>query len=342
MGLALLLAGATAADAQLLRIPQASPHARAEETFGITDVAIDYHRPAVNGRRIFGGLVPYGVLWRAGANENTLVSFSTPVNIEGQPLAAGTYSFFLLPGEKQWTAVFNRFTGGWGTYSYDAAEDVLRVVVTPQSGEKQERLLYTFDEPKEDSVTLTMRWDTTRVPVRITADTKSLAAASIRAQLRSDLHWTPQAWVEAARYALNHGDPDAALAYVGRAIELSPDAQSLRVKARIVEKKGDAKQAKELRDRAAAIDPEAARYSAAYGLIGAKKYDEAATAINALTAAAPRSWRAWVAYGDLLAAKGDRAGAMDAYNKAMGFAGDESERVEVQDSINALGAEPPK
>jgi hypothetical protein len=141
----------------LLRVPQLSPRAHAEETVGITDVSIDYHRPAVNSRRIWGGLVPYDVIWRAGANENTVVSFSTPVTVEGQPLAAGKYSFFLIPGKQEWTVVFNRFTGGWGTYSYDPSEDVLRVKVTPQPAEMQDRLLYTFDDTKNDAARFALR-----------------------------------------------------------------------------------------------------------------------------------------------------------------------------------------
>src|ERR1041385_5477764 len=136
------------------KTPQASPSAAAEETFGITEVKITYHRPAVNGPKIFGALVPYDVIWRAGANEPTQISFSTPVKVEGQGVAAGPDSFFLIPGQQQWTLVLNKFTGGWGTYSYDQSEDLLRVKLTPQTGDMTERLAYTFDEPKDNSVVL--------------------------------------------------------------------------------------------------------------------------------------------------------------------------------------------
>ena len=130
--------------AQHIKTPQVSPRAVVEETFGITDVSVTYHRPAVNNRRIFGGLVPYDVLWRAGANEPTQITFSTPVKVEGQDVPAGTYSLFLLPGQQQWTLVLSKFTGGWGTYSYDQSEDLLRVKLTPQPIEQTERLAYTF------------------------------------------------------------------------------------------------------------------------------------------------------------------------------------------------------
>src|SRR5207249_5595845 len=112
-----------------------------------SDLAITYHRPAVNKRKIWGGLVPYGVMWRAGANENTTISFSTAVKVEGQTLPVGTYGLFMIPSESQWTVVFSKFTGDWGTYNYDPSEDAARVTVTPQTTtENQERMAFTFDD----------------------------------------------------------------------------------------------------------------------------------------------------------------------------------------------------
>ena len=333
-----LVALATPLFAQsLLRSPQASPHARAEQTFGITDVSIDYHRPAVANRRIWGGLVPYDVIWRAGANEPTLITFSTPVTIEGQPLAAGTYSFYFIPSAQQWTVVLNKFTNGWGTYAYDPAEDALRVKVTPVPADAQERLAYTFDDVKDDGATLNMRWEKLRVPIRIGADTKNLTLASMRTALRSGYHWRPSAYVEAASYALRNGDTDAALAYANRAMELSPDRSSMRVKAAVLEKRGDAAGAKELRDRAAALAPELASVNRGYALIGEKKYDDALKVANDLIAQKP-TYTAYSLLGDVYSAKGDAAKAHEAYDKAMSLAKDQTERTEVQDSINAAAS----
>src|SRR3954466_13055280 len=114
------------------KTPQASPAATSEETFGITDVKVSYHRPAANGRQIFGGLVPYDVIWRAGANEPTLVTFSTPVKVEGQDVPAGTYSFFLIPSQQQWTVVLNKFTGGSGTYKHEQGAHLAPAKAPPQ------------------------------------------------------------------------------------------------------------------------------------------------------------------------------------------------------------------
>jgi TolA-binding protein len=339
LSFALLLLASTPLFAQpLLRVPQASPRARVEETFGITDVAVEYHRPAVNKRRIWGGLVPYDVVWRAGANESTLVTFSTPVKVEGQAVPAGTYSLFMIPSASQWTVVLNRFTGGWGTYAYDAGEDVLRVKVTPQAAEAQERLAYTFDDAKNDAVTLSMRWEKLRVPLKIEAETTKLTLAGIEGQLRGSLHWVPQAWTEAARFALRNGETDKALAFINHGMSLTPDAQSMRVKAAIVEKKGDPAQAKELRERAAALVPEASALNRGYELHFAKKYDEAIAFVNDYLAKHPSNFRAHSLLGMIHTAKGDAAKAKASFDKATSLAKDQSERVEVWDAINALAA----
>jgi Protein of unknown function (DUF2911) len=330
-----ICANASLVLAQHIKTPQASPRAVVEETMGVTDIRVAYHRPAVNNRKIFGGLVPYDVIWRAGANQPTAITFSTPVKVEGQDVPAGTYSLFFIPGAQQWTLVLNKFTGGWGTYSYDQSEDLVRVKVTPQPVELTERMAFTFDDAKENSITLAMRWEKTRVPVKVEADTKKLVAEGIKNDLRSDLYWQAPAWVQAAGYMLRNGNDDLALQYVNHAIEMQPDAQALRLKARIIEKKGDAEGAKTLRAQAdKLITPEVLTVSNAYRLISQKKYDEAITAIGD-----DKSWRALNAIGDAWAGKGDKAKAMEWYDKAMSAAGNQAERVEVQDSINALGAE---
>lgn len=342
-GVMLLVAvcGAGAALGQSrVRVPEASPKATVGQTVGITDISLVYHRPGVNNRRIWGGLVPYDVLWRAGANEPTLITVSTPVTVEGQPLAAGTYSFYILPRQSgPWTVVLNRFTGGWGTYSYDEKEDVLRVSATPQTAEtSQERMLFTFDDPTATSTVLSMRWEKLRLPIKIEADTPKLTLASIRDELRSGKHWDAQAYAAAARYASRNGDMDSAMAWADRALELSSDYGTMSLKASLLEKKGDAAGAKALRDRAATVAPDYASLNPAYRLLGDKKYDEAAAWLTKYMADHPTSWRGLALLGSVYGEKGDDAKSKEAFDKAMSLARDNSERVEVQDSINDLMA----
>ncbi len=137
---------------------RASPNAGAMQTIGTTMVHIMYGRPSVNGRDIFGGLVPYDEVWRTGANEATTITFSDDVTIEGQPLAAGTYGLFTLPTADSWTFIFNRTAEQWGAFNYDSAEDALRVEVAPGPGMGVQQMGFWFDEVSATSAKAVLGW----------------------------------------------------------------------------------------------------------------------------------------------------------------------------------------
>jgi tetratricopeptide (TPR) repeat protein len=343
LGLCLLLVCVAAFGQGAIRLPDASPAATVGQTIGVTDVNITYHRPAVNKRKIFGGLVSYDTMWRAGANENTTITFSTPVKVEGHDLAAGTYALYMIPTASQWTVVLSKFTGDWGAYNYDQSEDALRVTVTPQNvGDSQERLAYTFDDVTNSSATASLRWEKLRVPVKIEVDLPATVRASIANTLRGGKHWDGAAWAAAARWELRNGDADTALKYANHALELGTNVPALRTKAAVLEKKGDAKGAAELRDRAKSMYTEAETLSVTYNAsLGAKKYDEAISYLNGYIAAHPNGdqlWRAYSGLGEAYSAKGDAAKAKESFDKAMSATHDNAERTEVWDSINAVGA----
>jgi len=342
LGLCLLLVCVSAFGQGAIRLPDASPAASVGETVGVTDINITYHRPAVNSRKIYGGLVSYDTLWRAGANENTTISFSTPVKIEGHDVPAGTYALYMLPTASQWTLVLSKFTGDWGAYNYDPSEDALRVPVTPQPvSESQERLVYTFDDVTNNSAVASLRWEKLRVPFKIDVDLKSTVQASISSTLRGGKHWDGAAWAAAARWELRNGDVDTALQYANHALSLGTTVPALRTKAAVLEKKGDTKGAAELRDRAKSMFTDAETISLTYNTsLNAKKYDEAISYLNGYLAAHPNSdetWRVYAGLGDSYAAKGDMAKAKEYFDKAMAAAHDNAERTEVWDS-NAAAA----
>jgi len=343
--LLIVLFASTALFAQpAVRLPDVSPSATVGQTIGITDMSITYHRPAVNNRRIWNGLVRYGVVWRAGANENTTVSFSTPVKVEGQALPAGTYGLYMIPGPSQWTVIFSKFAGDWGAYNYDPAEDALRVNVTPQTtGDSVERLAYTFDDITNDSTVASLRWEKLRVPFRIQVDVPATVSASIRNELRGGKHWNDSAYAAAARWELRNGNTDLAAQYASRALGLSVNTGTLRTMAAVLDKKGDKKGAEELRARAKQNFNEAEEISYnGFTLIGEKKFDEAIAYLNGFLSAHPNSREAWRAYyllGDAYARKGEAAKSKEAFDKAMNTAHDSAEREEINDALNALGAE---
>ena len=155
-----------------------SPRAFLTQTIGLTDVTISYSRPGVKGRKIWGGLVPYKKVWRAGANEASKISFSTDVRIDGKKFPAGSYSFFIIPNEnKDWTIIFNKVADQWGAFEYNEAEDFARFNVKPQPSNYQEWLTYTFSNIKvnakgKNSAEVNLNWDKIRVPFTIETEVK--------------------------------------------------------------------------------------------------------------------------------------------------------------------------
>ncbi|SET11793.1 DUF2911 domain-containing protein [Hymenobacter actinosclerus] len=160
--LVLSVLAATQTFAQDKKAP-ASPPATATGKVGNATVTVVYSSPSVKGRPIWGQLVPYGQVWRSGANEATTITFDQPVTVEGQPLAAGTYSLFTIPTEKQWTIIFNKTAKQWGAFKYDDKQDALRVTVTPRKAiTPAEQLMYDVTPAG-----LTLRWENMTVPVAI-------------------------------------------------------------------------------------------------------------------------------------------------------------------------------
>jgi hypothetical protein len=184
------LGGLAVILALVLALPSPSaaqgPQVRASLKAGVmqrlgadTDITIEYSRPGVKGRKIWGALVPYGMApgnqysknqpfpWRAGANENTTISFSKDVLIEGKPLPAGKYGLHMVPSEKEWTIIFSKNNSAWGSFSYKPEEDVLRITVTPVAAPFEEWLSYGFDDLAGKSATAFLRWEQLKVPFKI-------------------------------------------------------------------------------------------------------------------------------------------------------------------------------
>src|ERR1035438_6887110 len=117
----------------VIDLPLQSQHAKVTQRIGVTDITVNYHRPLVNDRKVWGALVPYGQVWRAGANENTTITFSDPVTVEGKPLEKGTYGLHMIPNADEWTIIFSKNSTSWGAFTYDQKEDALRVTVKPKT-----------------------------------------------------------------------------------------------------------------------------------------------------------------------------------------------------------------
>ncbi len=258
---AMLLVVITTTNAVAQELPQPSPAAKVEQRIGLTDVTVEYSRPSVKGRKVFGELVPNDVIWRTGANFNTLVTFTDDVQINGQPLSAGTYSVFTIPSGKnpEWTVMFNSIIDAWGEGKYDKVNDVVTISVEPKTITKVESMQFSFDNLTNKSGDLILAWDNVAISVTIGVDVDAKAWVNIKKaikeateenkasiyrnsakytvtsnkQLKEGLAWINESikakeywysyWVKAdVQHAL--GDNDGAITSAKKAIELGEAA----------------------------------------------------------------------------------------------------------------------
>ena len=320
-----------------LTTPDVSPAATATQVIGLTEMAVSYHRPAVNGRKVWGGIVPYDQVWRAGANENTTVSFSTPVTVNGTKLAAGTYGLHMIPGTGNWSVIFSNEAGAWGSFSYDQKEDAARVTAKPEAAEFQERLGFSFDDPGRDSVVLAMRWEKVRVPIEIKIDLARTVLDNYMAQLRGLPRFGWQAWNQAANWAAqNDVELDAAMGWVDRSIGMNRNFANVRTKALVLSKKGNETEAAKLRDEAFAIATEAELNNYGYQLIGQQKIDEAIAIFERNVKAHPQSWNVYDSLAEAHGMKGDKKKAIELYTRALNLTTDATQKTRISGVIEQL------
>jgi tetratricopeptide (TPR) repeat protein len=300
-----------------LVIPKASQRATVGQTVGLTEIRITYDRPLVNKREIWGKLVPYDSVWRAGANENTVIAFSSPVRVGGHDLPAGRYGVHMIPTASEWTVILSRQADAWGSFSYDPKEDALRVTAVPVAAPFQEALGYTLDDPGTGSLVATMHWEKLAVPFTVEVDHKRVVVDSLRQQLRGLGRFFWQPWVQAAAWcAGNDVNLEEAAQWAQSSIAINENFTNLRVKATLLEKMGDATNAAQLRSRSfeLATEPDINAYG--YQLLGEGKVDSAIVVFQKNAKDHPKSWNVYDSLGEAYATKGDKRRAVEQYNKA--------------------------
>jgi hypothetical protein len=307
-----------------LTLPEASQRASVAQRLGVTDITLVYHRPLVNGRNVWGGLVPYDKVWRAGANENTTIVFSDPVSVEGKELAKGTYGLHMIPGTDSWTVIFSHNATSWGSFSYKPEEDALRVTVKPQPSEMHEALVYNFDDVQRDSAVVTMRWEKLAVPFRVSVDEKQITMASLRNQLRGGLQYTWEGWAEAANYSLtNKVDLEQGLRWADASVGQEERYDTLILKAQLLEALNRTSDAAPLRKRALEMANATQLYF--YGrqlqLIN-KKPDEAIEIFRQTAQRFPDHWTGHMAAARVNSASGNYAKAAEEMKAAQTTAPD--------------------
>jgi hypothetical protein len=290
----------------MLDLPRQSQHALITQRIGITDITINYHRPLANGRQIWGKLAPYGQVWRAGANENTTITFSDPVTIEGQPLDKGTYGLHMIPGENQWTVIFSKASTAWGSFSYKQDEDALRVTVKPQATELHDALAYDFDELKPDSAVVTLRWDKVAVPFKVGVKVNDIVTASLHTQLRGYAQYYWEGWDDAAGYFLaNKMNLEEALKDEDQSLQIEERFDNLIGKSRILDTMGRKDAATEFRNKALERGNALQLYVYGRQLQGDKKQDEAFTLYRSNAKRFPDDWTSHLGLARVYSGQGD-------------------------------------
>jgi tetratricopeptide (TPR) repeat protein len=324
------------------RFPQAeaSPAAVVTQTIGITKVTVDYHRPGVKGRQVWGKLVPFGEVWRAGANENTTISFADPVMIEGKPLAAGTYGLHMIPTEGDWTVIVSRNATSWGSYFYDKAEDVFRVPVKPRPADPQEWLSYEFTDLTDSSAVLLLRWEKLAIPVRVTLDTRSLILARAKNEyLRGMAGFTWQGFNQAAAYCLaNNINLDEAMRWADQSTALNTNFSNLRVKAGLLEKAGRKQEADALREQSMKLATEAEINTLGYQYMNAGKMKEALETFKKNVKDHPDSWNVYDSLAEAYEKSGEKKLAMENYSQALKRVQDATNKKRITETLQKLGA----
>ena len=336
------LLGASAATAQAppLTLPQPSQAATVSQTVGLTEITISYHRPRVQGREIWGKLVPYDAVWRAGANENTTIEFSTPVEVEGHALPAGRYGFHTLPTAGAWQLIFSSVDTNWGSFSYDDGEDVLRIEVMPEPAPFEEALAYTFDDATATETTIALRWEKLRVPFKVTADTPELIYLSLKKELRgvSQFFWQP--WNQAAAALLaNKVHLDVAMVWVDQSIAIQKNFTNSFTKSRLLAAQGDAAGAKKLMDEALPAANEVELNAYGYQLLGSGSTADAVAIFRENLKRNPKSWNAHDSLAEGLVALGKADEAIAMYEKALAMA-PEAQKARIQGILEGLQKKP--
>ncbi len=307
--IAIVFAGTLShAQSAVLDLPRDSQHAKIIQRVGITDITINYHRPLVKGRKVWGGLVPYGQVWRAGANENTTIEFTDPVTVEGKSLAKGIYGLHMLPTESEWTIIFSKASTAWGSFTYNQSEDALRINVKPAAAEMKEALAYEVDDVTPTSAQYT--WD---------------------------------GWDDAATYLLtNKYNLEEALKYEDRSIGVEERYDNLMNKSRILDAMSKKDEATTARNKALGMASVVQLHSYGRQLQQEGKQEQAFEVFRTNIKKNPSHWTAHNEAARIACAKGDFDGAVKEMKLASAAAPDQiknaldgfTKRLEAKEDIN--------
>ncbi|MCU0446265.1 MAG: DUF2911 domain-containing protein [Microscillaceae bacterium] len=336
---ALVVASVERSTAQQVTLPDPSPRATLSQKIGLTTISIAYNRPMVRNRKIWGDLIPYNRVWRAGANENTVISFSTDVKIEGKVLKAGSYGFHTIPNENEWTLIFSSNYTSWGSEFYKPEEDVLRVSVKPQTADHQEALQYDMNDVTSNSTLISLRWEKLRVPFKVEIDLNETILASIRRELRSIQGFSWDGYYSAAAYCLlNNINLAEAMTWIDQSIQIEENFSNLSVKSQLLAKAGKTAEADAMMKKALPLGKVLEVHGYARQLITQKRPKEALEIFQMNAKKYPNQWPVNWGLARAYSANGNFKEALKYAKIALPQAPDELNKSNIERAIKTLEA----
>lgn len=335
----IFLIGSITLSAQNIKTPRLSPAASVSHEIGLSCIQINYSSPGVNNRTIYGVLVPYDVIWRAGANENTTISFSDNSKINGYDIPAGTYGFHIIPTQYEWTLIFNKEFKNWGSFFYDDSKDQLRINVKPVNAEHQERLVYGFENYTPNSIDVYMHWEKKKVSFTVEFDVHNIAIDSFKEQLKGISGFGWQGPMQAANYCLqNNIELELGLKWIDQSINSQKNIHNLMMKASILQQLGRSNDIESLTDDIAKFIGEANEFQAnnyANILMNLGELNKAIDVFKSNLDKYPESWNAIQSLAEAYVKLNDNSKAIELYKKALEIA-PSNQKARIEKEINRL------
>jgi hypothetical protein len=338
--------------AQGITVPRTpSPAASVSQTIGISTITVNYSRPSVKGRVVWGELVPYGwnvqgfgnqkeAPWRSGANENTVIEFSHPAKVQGKEVPAGKYGlFFVINKDNTGEVILSRDTRSWGSFFYEKENDQMRANIQLRDAAHTETLTFDFLNPDKTSTELVLNWEKKQFPVKIEFAVDDLVMANAMEELKGPVGFNWQGFSSAANYALqNKTNSDQALQWIDRAIGMNRSFNTLRIKSDLLKQKGNTAEAETLMKEAMTLATEAELNNYGYQLLGQGENDKAIQIFTMNTERHPKSANTWDSLGEGYMAKGDSKNAIKNFKKALTLNPPANVKLNSEKFLKQLGA----
>lgn len=338
--------------AQAITTPRTpSPAAIVSQTIGISTVSVNYSRPSVKGRVVWGELVPYGwnvepfgsphqTPWRAGANENTVIEFSHDATVAGQKVPAGRYGlFFAINKDNTGEVVLSKDNKSWGNFFYDPANDQCRAPIQIRENAMTETLTYSFINVTRNSTELVLNWEKKQFPLKIEFAVDEIVMANAAEQLKGMMGFTWQGLSSAANYSLqNKINTEQGLQYAEKAVTLNKNFTTLNTKAALLRVNGNAEEAAKIQAEAMTLANEVELNAYGYQLLNAGNMDGAIKAFKDNTDRYPESANAWDSLGEGYAIKGDKQNAIKSFKKSLSLNPTEAIKANSEKYLKQLGA----